>query len=111
MDCTDSHILLASAPLELLVLQLEGGSQTGTSAVSSASEGVPPASSRPSTAPGAGGKPRLVAVRELSLFNVGRPVQDVALVSAAAADMAQKALRGEACSSACCLQEVNFCIA
>jgi hypothetical protein len=101
MDCTDSHILLASAPLEILVLQLEGGSPTGTSAVSAAAESVPAASSRPSTAPG---KPRLVAVRELSLFNVGRPVQDVALVSAAAADMAHKAMRGEGYLLTCCLQ-------
>lgn len=82
MDCTDNHILLASAPLELLVLQLEG---FGSSGGNSGPDG------RPSSALG---KTSLVAVRELSLFNVGRPVQDVALVSAAAADMAQKALRG-----------------
>lgn len=88
MDCTDSHILIASAPLELLVLQLDGGAdgQPGLSAVDSAAA----ASGRPTAA----GKAKLVAVRELSLFNVGRPVQDVALVSAAAAEMAHKALQG-----------------
>lgn len=90
MDCTDSHILIASAPLELLVLQLEGGSTPGTPAGLSGADAVSPA--RPPSAPA--GKGRLVAVRELSLFNVGRPVQAVALVSAAAADMAHKATRG-----------------
>lgn len=89
MDCTDSHILIASAPLELLVLQLEGGSTPGTPAGLSGADAAP---GRPPSAPA--GKGRLVAVRELSLFNVGRPVQAVALVSAAAADMAHKATRG-----------------
>lgn len=106
MDCTDSHILIASAPLELLVLQLQGGggvlagsSALGTTAASSAADGsgsgggaAAGGGGRPPSAPGKGAK--LVAVRELSLFNVGRPVQDVSLVSVAAAEMAHKALRG-----------------
>lgn len=97
MDCTDSHILICSAPLELLVLQLQpdGSSAAGAPGGPSASEGGlqgAAAPGRPSTAPA--GKARLVAVRELSLFNVGRPVQDVALVSVAAAGMAEKFIRG-----------------
>ncbi|KAF8071370.1 R06F6.8 [Scenedesmus sp. PABB004] len=75
MDCTEQHILLASAPLQLLLLQLQGGGAGGG--------GRPPAS---------GGAARLVAVRELSLFNVGRPVAGVALVPAAAAEMAKRVL-------------------
>jgi hypothetical protein len=90
MDCSDNYIMIASAPLELLVLQLEGASPSSAAAGPSASAEA--ASCRPPSAPS--GKGRLVAVRELSLFNVGRPVQDVALVSAAAAEMAHKASRG-----------------
>jgi hypothetical protein len=98
MDCTDKHILISSAPLELLVLQLqhEGGSTVGVAGGSSASEGgLKPAAAVPGRPPSAQpGGAKLVTVRELSLFNVGRPVQDVALVSAAAADMVDKAIRG-----------------
>jgi hypothetical protein len=86
MDCTEQHILIASAPLQLLVLQLEGPT--------AAAAGMLP-SGRSSAGLAAGsGQRRLVAVRELSMFNVGRPVQDVALVSPAAADMAKRVLRG-----------------
>lgn len=96
MDCTDKHILISSAPLELLVLQLqyEGGSTAGA-AGSSSDGGLTPAAAVPGRPPSAPlGKAKLVAVRELSLFNVGRPVQDVALVSAAAAEMVDRAIRG-----------------
>lgn len=100
MDCTDSHILISSAPLELLVLQLQPDSSSAPGGLS-ASEGLQAgaAPGRPPSAPA--GKAKLVAVRELSLFNVGRPVQDVALVSAAAADMVEKVIRG-GCGTAAC---------
>jgi len=83
MDCTDQHILVASAPLQLLLLQLETIS-AGPAAAAAA--GSVPGSSM--------AQQRLVAVRELSMFNVGRPVSGLALVSAAATDMAQRAMTG-----------------
>lgn len=71
MDCTEQHVLVASAPLQLLLLQLEGGSSSS------------PARPAGSSAAANSNSRRLVAVRELSMFNVGRPVCDVALVSPA----------------------------
>uniref|UniRef100_A0A383V6J0 RIC1 C-terminal alpha solenoid region domain-containing protein n=1 Tax=Tetradesmus obliquus TaxID=3088 RepID=A0A383V6J0_TETOB len=89
MDCTEQHILIASAPLQLLVLQLEGppaaAAAAGSAALLPAGRGL---------AGGSLGQRRLVAVRELCMFNVGRPVAEVALVSPAAADMAKRVLRG-----------------
>jgi hypothetical protein len=90
MDCTEQHILIASAPLQLLVLQLEG---PPAAAAAGAANLLPAGRSSAGLAAGSGQR-RLVAVRELSMFNVGRPVQDVALVSPAAADMAKRVLRG-----------------
>lgn len=84
MDCTEQQIIIASAPLQLLLLQLEG-------ARGGSLPGPATASSRPGSAPQ---QRRLVAVRELCMFNVGRPVQDVALVPQAAADMARRLLKG-----------------
>jgi hypothetical protein len=92
MDCTEQHILIASAPLQLLVLQLEGPPAAAGANL------LPAGRSSVGLAAGSG-QHRLVAVRELSMFNVGRPVQDVALVSPAAADMARRMLRGARCSS------------
>jgi hypothetical protein len=93
MDCTEQHIVIASAPLELLVLQLEGSPAAAATSRPAAAAGGASGKSPAGTGSGQQ-KARLVAVRELSLFNVGRPIAGVALVSAAAADMAHKALRG-----------------
>lgn len=68
MDCSGSHIVIASEPLELLVLEL----QLPRSATAPAGSGT----AKPASAAAA----RLVPVRELSMFNVGRPLLDIALV-------------------------------
>jgi hypothetical protein len=91
MDCTEQCILIASAPLQLLVLQLEG---LPAAAAAGGSASLLPAGRSSAGLAAGSGQRRLVAVRELSMFNVGRPVQDMALVSPAAADMAKRVLRG-----------------
>ncbi len=59
MDCVGNHIIIASLPLELTLLQFD------------AAHG------------------RLVAVRELSIFNVGRPLQGLAIVPPQALDSSE----------------------
>jgi hypothetical protein len=103
MDCTEQHILIASAPLQLLVLQLEG---PPAAAAAAGANLLPAGRSSAGLAAGAGQR-RLVAVRELSMFNVGRPVQDVALVSPAAADMAKRVLRGAWVGQGFCKRVLN----
>ncbi len=83
MDCLHQHIIIASEPLELTVLALELPTAAETASLAAGAPGTAPGHARSNSSSNSkalGPQARLVPVRELSMFNPGRPLLDIALV-------------------------------